>query len=144
MPTHLKTFKENLAGNQKFRAIEDFNGNCHTESNFIEQRKQAIIKQKRKNAVGVSVGALCLSQEFNDCGTKTSPKGKHLQETLLYISKDLNNFARSTDRFKSKTPQITTRGAIAKEPYAAGTNLPRYEDQHPDFLRIIENNPRKF
>ncbi len=31
MPTHLKTFKENLAGDQKFKAIEDFNGNCHSE-----------------------------------------------------------------------------------------------------------------
>jgi hypothetical protein len=128
MPTHLKTFKENLAGDQKFKAIEDFNGNCHSQSNYIEQRKRAISQNRIRNAVGVSAGAMCMSQEFKERGDKSSPKGKNLQERLLYISKDLNNFVKSPNRFKTSTAKIdsSVRGHIAKEPYAAGNNLPRY------------------
>jgi hypothetical protein len=99
MPSHLKTFKENLAGDQKFKAIEDFNGNCHSESNYIEQRKRAISQNRIRNAVGVSRGAMCMSQDFEERGDKSSLKGKKLQERLLYISKDLNNFVKSPSRF---------------------------------------------
>ncbi len=69
-----------------------------------------------------------MSQDFKERGDKSSPKGKNLQERLLYISKDLNNFVKSPNRFKTSTAKIdsSVRGQIAKEPYAAGNNLPRY------------------